>query len=138
MRAIVMSIHPKWVRQIAAGEKRFELRRRPPQTVENYDAFIYSTSPVRSITLQCRFAPALSGTPDELWMSVRDRCCVGEAEYKAYFNGALQAHAIPIISCIPLSRPIPLKEMTEGCGLKAPQSWAYCPDMLASLLQEEL
>src|SRR4029077_5550410 len=96
---LLISIRPQWVRQILAGTKTIELRRRPPRLSKPVSALIYETSPIYRLRASCLMGPVSSHLPETLWGQVGHRSCVSKQEFDAYFGDRKQAHGIEI-SCV--------------------------------------
>jgi len=95
-KVLLISIRPKWVREILSGRKTFELRTRPPKLEEPAQTLIYESSPTCRIRAVCEMGPVLSGTPRDLWEKICDRACISRSDYDAYFTGRDEAHAIEV------------------------------------------
>lgn len=50
MRAILISIHPKWVAKILKGQKKIEVRKTGPQGPGPFDVYIYCTKTIKPVT----------------------------------------------------------------------------------------
>jgi predicted transcriptional regulator len=132
--AIVLSIKPRWVREILSGNKTMELRTKPPKVIEPTLGLIYETSPAMRLVATCELGPVLSAEPLELWQQLVGRSCVSKEEFQEYFFQRKNASALPLSKVEPLARWIPLAELRGRTGFVAPQSWCYAkPQLLAFL-----
>ena len=53
MKAILISIRPKWVEKIASGEKTIEVRKTRPKIEMPFKCYIYCTKPSKKYQTIC-------------------------------------------------------------------------------------
>ena len=70
---VLLSIKPKYVKQILRGEKKYEFRRSIFRYREEIKmVYIYSTSPVKRIVGRFTIEEIIEDHPKNLWKSFRD------------------------------------------------------------------
>jgi predicted transcriptional regulator len=125
---LLLSIHPRYVDAILAGDKRFELRRRKPK-MEKGPGLIYSTSPRMELAATFQVASVTRAPLILLWQLVRDSACVSRREFDAYFRGLDAGVAIQVADVAPLSSPVPLPTLrAHWPGFQPPQGFCYVND----------
>lgn len=122
-KAVLISIHPKYVNKILDGSKRVEFRRVwAAQKVSNL--VIYSTSPDMKIVATVEIAEVFQENQTNLWETAKKYGGgLTRKELRAYFSGLSKGYALVLGKIKPLKRPLALAEL--GNGIRAPQSYAY-------------
>lgn len=122
-KAVLISIHPKYVSKILDGSKRVEFRRVwAAQQVTHL--VIYSTSPVMKIVATVEIAEVIQENQTNLWEAAkRYGGGVTRNELRAYFSGLSKGYALVLDKIRPLKRPLTLAELDNV--IRAPQSYAY-------------
>jgi predicted transcriptional regulator len=122
---LLLSIRPKYVDTILAGEKRVELRRRSPR-VKSGPALIYATAPRMELVAAFRVASVIHVPLSLLWQSVRDIAGVTRDEFDAYFHGLKSGVGIRIADVAAFRTPIPLDDLRTALkGFHPPQGFRY-------------
>jgi predicted transcriptional regulator len=124
-QVLVISIKPRWVKQILSREKTVELRRRPPRLHKSVSALIYETGPTYRLRAKCRMGPVRSGSIEAIWMLTSCHSCVTRQEYNNYFDGKAHAHAIEITCVVEMPSYFTLAFLREKAEFVVPQSWAW-------------
>lgn len=124
---IIMSIKPKYVNLIFSGSKKFELRKKIPESID--EIFIYSSYPVQRVVGKFKIKKIIRNENlAELW---RETTSYGEnpenvgvtfEEFKDYFREAKECCAIEI-SDLKIFKE--RKKLSDFDIEKAPQSWCY-------------
>lgn len=127
---LVISIRPRWVREIISGKKTVELRRRPPRLDRPVTSLIYETSPERRLRARCLMGPVRTDSPVELWKKFGERSGATAAEFYSYFAGTTMAHAIEVASIEELSICLSLERLRQEAGFVVPQSWSWATPRL--------
>lgn len=122
-RAMLLSVHPRHVATILAGEKTAELRRTRPTAPPGTPVLVYATAPVAAIVATCRLAGVRSGDAESLWPAVARSAAVSRDQFDAYFVGARSAHALELTEVAPLGVPVSLLHMRSGGAFHPPQTW---------------
>lgn len=122
---LLLSIRPKYVDAILAGEKRVELRRRRPR-VESGRVLVYATAPRMELVATFRITGVTRAPLNLLWQSVRDIAGVSRREFDAYFEGMELGYGLHIKDVVRLNRPIPLVDLRSiWAGFHPPQGFRY-------------
>ena len=125
-RSLFLSVHPGYANAILTGTKTVELRRRRPNILPGALAFVYATSPIKSVLGLFFVRQVISGTVDELWNRVHSECNVDRNAYDQYFNNSTQAHAIEIASTRAFAMPLTLDNLRQVWPkFRPPQSFSY-------------
>lgn len=125
-RSLLLSIRPRYVEMILAGEKTTELRRTVPAVCPGAVAVIYSSTPTRAIVGTCVIGDVEVRSRTTIWDTYRESSGVTRAEFRSYFEGAERAVAIQLDCVRSLSSPIPLTALRKLIdGFRPPQSFAY-------------
>lgn len=132
---LLISIRPQWVRQMLAGRKTIEFRRRPPRLSEPVSALVYETGPAYRLRASCLIGPVSSGLPDALWDELGRRSCVSKDEYDAYFEGRERAHGMDIRNVLEMPSQLTLDWLRREAGFVPPQSWAWASKRLLEALE---
>lgn len=121
---LLLSIHPKYVDLILAGEKQFELRRRKPR-IKTGTAIIYASSPRMQLVATLQVSSVITGSSGMLWKVVQHSCGVTRTEFDRYFHGVERGVALRIGDVQPIS-PIPLADLRAiWPGFHPPQGYLY-------------
>ncbi len=109
----LMSIRPKYAREIIAGRKRFELRKLSgvPPIEEGAVIVMYVSGDVKSIVGEFRAARVIRGTPELVWgVASQPGSGVGDDAWQ-YIRGARRAMAIEVGERYVYERRITLEEI---------------------------
>lgn len=123
--AVVMSIHPEFVKEIVHGRKTIELRKRFPESGVSL-VFIYATAPVCRVIAVARIGNVFQDSPESIWKRFEKYCSIDKERFDKYFLGKDQAFAIEILKTRCFSIPLTLAAI--GYSGPAPQSFGYLPD----------
>jgi predicted transcriptional regulator len=134
-QTVIISIKPQWVNLIAAGDKRIELRRRPPTLAKPALCAIYSTSPTAQLVLRCFIGPTFLASPNVLWREFGEASAVTRKQFDSYFAGSTHGGALPLSEVTLLNQPVTRRELWELFDLRPPQAWQYAPRRFAEWLE---
>lgn len=121
---VLLSIKPKYVKEIMNGNKKYEFRKSIFRCREDVElVYIYSTSPVKKIVGVFTIETIIEDHPKNLWESFREFSGIGAAEFFSYFGSNKKGFAIEIGKVEVFERPIdPFREFSD---FKPPQSFYY-------------
>jgi type I restriction enzyme S subunit len=131
---LVFSVASKWIEEILAGRKRFELRRRPPMLSTPVPAYLYETSPGCRMRVRCLVGPTTSLPPNALWDELEGRSGVDKTYFDTYFLNLRIAHALEIRSVVDIGTGITL-QLLRDVGFTPPQNWARAKDCLVDVIE---
>jgi predicted transcriptional regulator len=137
-RDLILSIKPKYSREILNGAKTIELRRRFPQSLtKGAILYIYSTSPIRALVGFAEIKTVERLSIKTLWRRHRMSASITKPDFERYFEGLDDGFAIHLEKPRSFSRPLNLVELNKRFGFKAPQSFLYATRNLQRALQYE-
>ena len=122
MKKILLSIKPNYVKEILAGRKRVEYRKRIPRDNSVKQVLIYSSYPVKRVGAEFTIGGFLKGAPEWLWNKTAEIGCVSKEFFDNYFEGKSIAFAYKIEDLIIFETPKTLKEYGME---KGPQDYCY-------------
>lgn len=122
-KAVLISIHPKYVSKILNGSKRVEFRRVwAAQKVTHL--VIYSTSPEMQVKAIAKVDDVLTTSKTSLWEIAKEYGGgLTRSELRDYFYGVSKGHAILLSEIKSLNKYLSLPEAVPG--VRAPQSYVY-------------
>ncbi len=136
--SLVLSLRPAFADLIFDGSKRAELRRRFVEGAEDFDVFVYVTSPVRELRGGFRVERVWKGAPADLWQKVKDIAGVAKGEFDAYYRGKDVAYALKITDVWQFESPRNLAALRAQFGdFVVPQSWRYAKGGEVGWLQQQ-
>jgi lj965 prophage protein len=118
---VLMSIKPKFVKQILAGTKLFELRKRNFK-LEVKTVIIYESSPTKKIVGEFIIDKIIRDTPQKIYLDYSEKLGISKKEYFEYFRNINVAYAIKIKKVIKYEKELTLSDFNIK---KAPQSYQY-------------
>lgn len=121
-KAALISIHPRHVRKILNGTKRFEFRRNVPKANLAY-LVLYSTAPEKQIVAVAEVTGRIIDSPAEVWRQTSAAAGISNRFFADYFLGREKAAALCLGEVFKLSRPVSLDELPTD--RVAPQSFFY-------------
>ncbi len=124
--AILMSIKPKFSRQIFSGTKKYELRKTPLKNKVDNLVVVYESAPTKAIVGSFKIRTVLKRTPMEIWNSFKHDIGILEEEFFQYFRRREWAFAIKVSNPKKFKKQISLQELRELDELwRPPQSFCY-------------
>jgi len=132
---VLLSIKPTYVKEIIAGNKKYEFRKvifKTPHKIEK--VFIYSSYPVKNIIGTFTIGKIIKGTPEDLWHQCHQFAGIKKKDFFKYFNNKNQGFAISIENIEIFLKPLdPYKSIID---FKAPQSFCYVENNFIELLSK--
>ena len=121
MSKMLLSMKPKYVDMIVAGDKKYEFRKF--RCRENVDIIvIYATSPVKQVIGEVPIIAVLEGPVDEIWKQTQSEGGVTKQSFMEYYKNRRTAVAYHLGEVTLYPEPLSLSDV----GLSyAPQSFAY-------------
>lgn len=119
---VILSIKPKYVKEILGGNKKYEYRKKIfKKDIDK--VYIYESAPKKRIIGYFIYKGALEGDINFIWNETCDFSGISKLEYNEYFNNKNKAYAI-IIEEIYLFKE-PLNPYKIFGNFIAPQSYKY-------------
>lgn len=122
-RAVLISVHPKYVSKILAGTKRVEFRRVwAAQRITHL--VIYSTSPEMKVKATVKVDEVINGSKTKLWEIAKEYGGgLTRKELRTYFDGVSKGNALILSEIKQFKESLSLTEAIPG--MRAPQSYVY-------------
>lgn len=118
----LLSIKPKYVKNILAGTKQFEFRKQPLRSSVKR-VYIYCSAPEKKIVGYFELRKIIQDTPENLWYRFQKTAGISSGEFFQYYDGKDIGYAISISNLIVLKKPIdPYKRFQN---FTPPQSFLY-------------
>ncbi|MBB6497325.1 hypothetical protein [Methanococcus maripaludis] len=122
--AILLSIKPKYVKEILNGSKKYEFRK---SIFKNHDkdelVFIYSSYPVKKIVGTFTVGEVIENCPKILWNEFKNVSGIKESDFFKYFEEKEKGYAIEIGGLNEFENHVDPKEINPD--FRAPQSFCY-------------
>lgn len=113
---ILISLEPRHAKNIYAGVKRVELRRRTMHVAPGTIVWIYEKVPVGSITGSASVVAVHTASPAQLWRRFGSVSGLSKTEFFTYFAGLTVACALILDDAQHLQRPLPLASLKSAAG----------------------
>lgn len=136
LTGVLLSIKPKYVREILSGAKKYEFRKQIFKDESIKTVFIYSSSPQKKIVACFRVGKIVEGHPDYLWEQFWDVSGLSEKDFFEYFSDRDTGYAIRIDELEPFPKPVDPNTVFEQ--FVAPQSFCYIENTMNRFNQETI
>lgn len=113
---ILISLEPRHAKNIYAGAKRVELRRRTMHVTPGTIVWIYEKVPVGSITGSATVTAVHTASPAQLWRRFGSVTGLSKTEFFTYFAGLTVACALILDDAQHLQQPLPLASLKNATG----------------------
>ena len=128
--SIIVSIHPQHARNILAGRKTVELRRRfPEETVVGGLLLIYSSKPDQAILGVAWIEAVQKLAVKTLWARHEQKACLTKNAFFDYFAGRSQGFGVILGPVVHLTSPIPFRAPRTMRFLRRDSSPARLSDL---------
>lgn len=118
---MLLSINPKFVREIFAGNKQYEFRKqRCKQPVDTI--IIYATSPIMQVVGEADVVDIIEDSPEQIWSITSKEAGISKIFYDTYYAGKEKAIAYKLGKVKLYDEPLSLSDLGVG---SAPQSYMY-------------
>ena len=128
---VLLSIKPKYVKQIRKGNKKYEFRK-VIFNKENIDkieqVYIYSTFPIKKIVARFSIKKIFEEHPKKLWEICKDHSGLEKEEFYKYFKDRKRGYAIQIKNIEFFNNPI--DPFLNISNFSPPQSFYYLKDKI--------
>jgi predicted transcriptional regulator len=122
-RAVLISVHPKYVKKIIDGSKRVEFRRVWAARDVTH-LVIYSTSPEMRVKAIAEVNQVIIGNKTTLWEIAKEYGGgLTRRELRDYFTGVSEGYAVLLGGIKAVENPITLTDVVAG--MRPPQSFVY-------------
>lgn len=132
MKAILISIKPKWAERIYNGTKTLELRKRMPKIPVGTVCLIYESYPVHMVTGYFIYAGAYRFRVDDPSWHLLAAANIVLLAFQWYYSGRTYGYAWTIDQPTKFDKPIELSDLEVK---RAPQSYQFTniPDELIKI-----
>jgi len=122
MKAVMLSIKPKFAHKIFEGRKKFEFRKQVFKDSSVKKVIVYSSSPEKKVIGEFEIEAVLSDPPDKIWELTKLHSGITQEFYDEYFKGRDTAYAIKVSTTKKYRKP---KSLADYKIRSAPQSFVY-------------
>lgn len=129
--SVLLSIKPKYVREIEQGSKLYEFRKSIFKQ-DTDEIWVYASAPVKQIVGKIFIDKIIEDTPKNLWRECYSSAGIEERDFFNYFAGKEKGYAIKIKEYEIFENPI--DPYIENTTFTAPQSYAYISNVLPQLI----
>ena len=133
---VILSIKPKYVKEIIDGKKHFEFRKKSFDKDKINRVFIYSSSPTQAIVGYFETDEILEDTPERIWEQTSQVAGINKQDFFEYFKDRVSAAAIKIENFHLFSNPINPKEVFDK--FCPPQSYMYADTMSEKIMESAI
>lgn len=120
---IILSIKPKYVKEIITHHKIYEYRKSIPKRNDVTRVYIYCSSPVKAIVAIFDLKEIIHDDLTKLWRKTHNKGCVNKNTFDKYYKNRTTGYAIKISNLKVFSRPLSIDEICPG--QRPPQSFCY-------------
>jgi len=113
---ILISLKSRHAKNIYAGVKKVELRRRTMHVTPGTTVWIYEKVPVGSITGSATVTAVHTASPAQLWCRFGSVSGLSKSEFFTYFANLTVACALILGDTQQLQQPLPLASLKNGVG----------------------
>ena len=124
--ALLVSINPKYAKEIISRRKTVELRRRFPKIKPGGKILIYSSCPDKALIGTATVEDIISLTINQLWQKYEYRMGISQEDFRDYLKGVSVGCAIELKRVEPFPSPVSLSTLRKIIpGFHPPQSYQY-------------
>jgi len=120
--SVLLSIKPKYVKEIKKKKKLFEFRKQIFKQQTN-EIWVYESAPTQKIVGKILIADIIENSPQDIWNSTKKVAGINKKDFFKYFAGKDKAYAIKIEDYCELETPINPYEIKKD--FVPPQSFVY-------------
>ena len=131
---VLLSIKPKYVKEIIAGKKKYEFRKLIWKRNDLDKVIIYSSAPTKKIIGVFSIGDIIEGNPTHLWNEFEDSSGISKDEFFDYFEAHETGFAIEIDQIEVFKNPIDPFQQFED--FRPPQSFYYIDDNITAGFEE--
>ena len=96
MRKLLLSIKPKFVKQILLGTKKVEYRKKIHLDRSVTRVVVYESSPTKRVVAEFEIKKIMKSNPIQLWNETHEEGGISKDEFFSYFKGHDIAYAYQI------------------------------------------
>lgn len=133
--SVLLSIKPKYIKEIEKGSKLYEFRR--VIFKQNIDEiYVYATSPIKQIVGKICIDEIIEDTPKNLWLNFSKNAGINKKDFFEYFSGKERGYAIKIKHFELFEKPIDPYQANPK--FIPPQSYAYIDKVLPMIKNKQI
>jgi predicted transcriptional regulator len=119
---IILSIKPKFAKQIFTGKKKYEYRKVIFKDERVTHVVVYASAPISKVIGEFEIDTVLKEPIDELWKLTKEHGGVDKEFFNKYFEQRKEGYAIQIKETLLYDIEF---DIYERYGVKPPQSFVY-------------
>ncbi len=128
--SVLLSIKPKYVKEIEEGAKIYEFRKSIFKK-DTDEIWVYASAPIKQIVGRIFVDEIIEDSPNNLWKFCYTQAGINKKDFFKYFEGKDKGYAIKIKKYEIFEKPI--NPYIENKNFTAPQSYAYLSNILPQL-----
>jgi len=135
---IIISIRPKFCKEIYLGQKRVELRRKIGyKFTPGEKIYIYTSKSGLGITGEMIISSVQKMPVPEIEKAYLSAARIGKDEFYSYYQNCENGFVISLANVIEYKAPITLEEL-KLIGFRPPQSFMYPGDILEIYIESKI
>lgn len=132
---LILSIKPRYLDRILAGDKTVELRKRSARIEPGTRILLYATAPTCAVVGEARVEFRERLPLAELWRRHGQAASVTRIDFDAYYAEADEGVALGLTEVVPYARALSLRSLRQAdAGFRPPQSYMQAPGFLTRLV----
>lgn len=136
MKALFLSVKPKFARAILEGRKTVEVRRKFPQVPGGTVVVLYSSSPEKAVLGTVRLKQTTRVDPGAVWEMYGECIAIERDALAHYLDGAAASTVLEVEDPQTWARPVALSTLRELLGVEPPQSFRYLAPEQLEIIRE--
>ncbi len=126
VKALLLSIHPRYTELILAGSKTVELRKREPRVPPGTMVVMYASHPTCALVGAFVLRGVVNRPPTKLWIEHGSQTGVSQETFERYYADHECAFGLLVGEVLPLAREVSLATLRRCWrGFQPPQSYRY-------------
>ena len=121
MDSIIIPIKEVYAKEILAGRKTVEFRRRFNLIYRKWAIVFYITNPIKQVHFYAVIKRVFEGSVNDLWTCYRREGAIERPVFDEYFQNCSTGYAIVLEQITELKRPFELEDL-KNIGIKSLQS----------------
>jgi len=135
LRAVLLSVKPRFAHPLLLGTKTAEVRRRFPFLASGTKVFVYSSSPDRAVIGTFTLTDVTRVDTEDVWGGHAHKLLIGRSELAEYLDGTTEAAIVGAAQPQVWEQPLLLSALRSEVGVEPPQSYRYVTAPQVAILE---